>query len=65
MGADGICVVFNLSDEVFVAGVGKNGSFELLVEILDVLLLEQTVCGPEVSQDCERSDLGETGDIYF
>ena len=54
-----------MSDEVFKAGVSGNGGFEILVEILDVLFLEQTVCGPEVSQDCERSDLGEPGDLVF
>ena len=54
-----------MSDEVFKAGVGRNSGFKLLVKILDVLLLERTVCGPEVSQDCECSDLGETGDLVF
>ena len=49
--ADSVCVVFNLGDEVFEAGVGGNGGFDLLVEILDVLLLEGTVGGPEVGQD--------------
>ena len=51
MCADGVCVVFDMDDEVFEAGVGGNGGFELLVEILDVLLLEGTVGGPEVGQD--------------
>ena len=65
LGADGVCVVLNLSNEVFEAGVGGNCGFELLVEILYVLLLERTVCGPEVSQNCERYNLGETGVIVF
>ena len=51
MCADGVCVVFDLGDEVFEAGVGGNGGFELLVKVLDVLLLEGTVGGPEVGQD--------------
>ena len=65
MGADGVCVVLNLGDEVFESGVGGNCGFKRLVEILYVLLLERTVGGPEVSQDCECSDLGETGDLVF
>ena len=65
MGADGVCVVLNLIDEVFEAGVYVNCGFEGLVKILYVLLLEPTVCGPEVSQYCERSNLGETGDLVF
>ena len=32
---------------------------------MDVLLLERTVCGLEVSQNCERSNLGETSDLVF
>ena len=48
--ADGVCVVFDLGDKVSEAGVGGNSGFELLVEILDVLLLEGTVGGPEVGQ---------------
>ena len=63
--ADGVSVVFNLGDKFFEAGVGGNGSFELLVEILDFLLLEGTVGGPEVGQDLKRSDLRETGDLVF
>ena len=51
MCADGVFVVFDLGDKFFEAGVGGNDGFELLVEILDVLLLERTVCGPEVGQD--------------
>ena len=51
MCADGVCVVFDLGDEVFEAGVGGNGGFELLVKILDVPFLEGTVGGPEVDQD--------------
>ena len=54
-----------MSNEVFGSDVCGNGSFERLVVILDVLLLEQTVCGPEVSQDCERYDLVEPGDLVF
>ena len=63
--ADGVCVVLNLGNKVFKADVVINGGFELLVKILDVLILEQTVCGPEVSQDCECLELRETGDIFF
>ena len=48
--AEGVCFVFNIGDEVFKAGVGGNGGFELLVKILDVLLFEGTVGGPEVGQ---------------
>ena len=51
LSADSVCVVFDMGGEVFEAGVGGNGSFELLVKILDILLLERTVCGPEVGQD--------------
>ena len=61
MGSDGVCVVLNLSDEVFEAGVGGNCGFERLVKVLYVLLLERTVCCPEVSQNCECYNLGETG----
>ena len=50
-----------MRDEVFEAGVGENCDFERLVKVLYVLLLERTVCGPEVRQNCERSKLGETG----
>ena len=32
---------------------------------MDAPLLERTVCGPGVIHDCERSDLGETGDLVF
>ena len=48
---DGVCVVFDLGNKVFEAGVGGNGGFGILVGILDVLLLEGTVGGPEVGQD--------------
>ena len=65
MGADGVCVLLNLSDDVFKAGLCGNCGFERLVKILYVLLLERTVCGPEVSQNCERSNLGETGVLVF
>ena len=51
MCADGVCVVFDLGEKFFKAGVGGNGGFELLVKILDVLLLEGTVGGPEVGKD--------------
>ena len=61
MGADGVRVVLNLSNEVFKTGVGGNCGFERFVKVLYVLLLERTVCGPEVRQNCERSNLGETG----
>ena len=61
LGADGIRVVLNLSDEVFEAGVGRNCGFQRLVKVLYALLLERTVCGPEVRQNFERSNLGETG----
>ena len=50
MCADGVCFVFDMGDEVFEAGVGGNGGFELLVKILDVLLFEGTVGGLEVGQ---------------
>ena len=50
-----------LSDKVFKSGVGGNCGFERLVKFLYILLLERTVCGPEVRQTCERSNLGETG----
>ena len=65
MGADGVCVVLNLGDEVFEAGVGGNCGFKRLVGILYVLLLEQTAGVPEMSQDCERSDLREISDLVF
>ena len=62
---DGVYVVFNLGDEVFEAGVFGNGGFERPIKIVYVFLLEKTVCGPEVSQNCERYNLGETGVIVF
>ena len=51
MCADGVYVVFDLGDEVFESGFVGNGGFEILVEIVDVLLLERTVGGTEVGQD--------------
>ena len=34
LGADGVCVVLNLSNEVSKAGVGGNCGFERLVKVL-------------------------------
>ena len=65
LGADGVCVVLNLSDEVFESGVGGNCGFERLVKVLFVLLLKSTVCGPEVRKNCERLNLGETGVLFL